>query len=127
MPFNDAAIVGYAEAKSSVRSGRDVRDFAGEILDALLQRTGLDRAEIEGIIMTPSQTAAQTAFRVQTTVEFLGLQVNFADTTDLGGLLGGGRRRAGCGGTGYRLVRNDRPNQCRYTDHSGYVAFTLLP
>lgn len=85
MPLRDAAIVGYAEARNTLRSGRDVWDYAGEILDALLERTGLERAEIDGIVLTPSQTGAPTPFWVQSTLDFLGLETNFADTTDLGG------------------------------------------
>lgn len=85
MALRDNAIIGYAEAKHVVRSGRDVWDYSGEILDALLERTGLEREEIDGIILTPSQTGSSTPFWVQSTLDYLGLETNYSDTTDLGG------------------------------------------
>ncbi len=85
MALRHNAIVAYAEAKNELRSGRDVWDFAGEIVDSLLTSAGLERDEIDGVIFTPSQTGASTAFWQQSSLDFLGLEPDFADTTDLGG------------------------------------------
>jgi acetyl-CoA acetyltransferase len=83
--LRDHAIVGYAEAKNVLRSGRDVWGYAGEILDSLLAQTQLDREEIDGVILSPSLTGSNTAFWQQSTLDFLGLETDFSDTTDLGG------------------------------------------
>ncbi len=83
--LNKSAIVAYAEAKNSVRSGRDVWDYAAEVLDGLLEKAALERSEVDGIILTPTQTGAKTSFWVQATLDFLGLETNYADSTDLGG------------------------------------------
>jgi acetyl-CoA acetyltransferase len=85
MALRDTAIVAYSEAKNVVRSGRDVWDFAAEIVDSLLRRSGLERGDVDGLILGPSLTGASTAFWQQSTLDFLGLEVDFADTTDLGG------------------------------------------
>ncbi len=85
MALRDNVIVGYAEAKNVARSGRDVWDFAGEVLDSLIERTGIERSEIDGIITGPSLTGASTAFWSQSSLDFLGLEPCFSDTTDLGG------------------------------------------
>lgn len=85
MALKDMAIVAFAEAKSEWRSGRDVWDFAAEIVDSLLDSAKLGRDEVDGVIFAPSQTGASTPFWQQSTLDFLGLEVDFADTTDLGG------------------------------------------
>jgi acetyl-CoA acetyltransferase len=85
MALSDVAIVAYAEAKNVVRSNRDVWDFSGEILDGLLDRAGIERDEVDGIILSPSQTGSSTPFWVNSTLDYLGLETHYSDTTDLGG------------------------------------------
>ena len=85
MALQDSVIAGYAETKIAQRSGSDPYELAGIILDSLLERTGFDKSEIDGMILSPSLTAARTTFWAQCVSEFLGLELSFADTTDLGG------------------------------------------
>jgi acetyl-CoA acetyltransferase len=116
MALRDNAIVAYAEAKHEMRSGRDVWDYAGEILDALLERSGLERAEIDGVIFTPSATGAKTPMWSQSCLDYLGLETNFTDTTDLGGCsaTGGIARAAAALDAGYAetivLINADTPS-----------------
>jgi acetyl-CoA acetyltransferase len=85
MGLRDAVIAGYAETKITQRSGADPYTLAGDILNSLLVRTGFDKAEVDGLIMSPSLTAAKTTFWAQCVAEFLGLELAYCDTTDLGG------------------------------------------
>ena len=85
MALNDSVIAGYAETKITQRSGSDPYELAGVILDSLLERTGFDKTDIDGMILSPSLTAARTTFWAQCMAEFLGLELQFTDTTDLGG------------------------------------------
>lgn len=85
MALHNTAIVAYAETKNVWKSGRDVWDFAAEIVAELLVSAQLEKKEVDGVIFAPSQTGASTAFWQQSSLDFLGLEPDFADTTDLGG------------------------------------------
>lgn len=85
MPLRDAAIVGYAETKITIKSPLGVFGLAGEVLDSLLKKTGFEKEEIDGMIVTASMSAAKTSFWSQSMAEYLGLQLNFCDKTELGG------------------------------------------
>src|SRR5258708_38920276 len=51
MSLRDNAIVAYAETKVMEKSDRDVFVLAGEMLEALLDKTGIDKNEIDGLVM----------------------------------------------------------------------------
>ena len=85
MSINDAAIVGYAETKIERNSGRDIWDFGGEVLSSLLASTGIEKDEIDGMLVNGSMTGAGNAFWSQTTADYLGLELRFCQTVDRGG------------------------------------------
>lgn len=85
MALHDSVIAGYAETKIVQRSERDVYALMGDIMSQLLERTGFEKGDIDGMILTPSLSSATTTFWAQCSAEFLGLELDFADTTDLGG------------------------------------------
>ncbi|NQD91938.1 thiolase family protein [Pseudomonas sp. CrR25] len=85
MALKDAAIVGFAETKIAIKGGRDVFSLSADILDSLLKSTGFEKDEIDGMITTPCLAAARNEFWSQTLSEYLGLQLNFCDRTELGG------------------------------------------
>lgn len=85
MALNDAAIVGYAETKIEARCGRDVWELGAEILESLLETTGIEKSEIDGLIVNGSMTGAGNCFWSQTTADYLGLQLDFCQSSDLGG------------------------------------------
>ena len=85
MALHDAAVVGYAEAKTVDRGDRDVWDFGAEILETLLNKTGYDKGEIDGLITSASMTGAGNPFWSQTTADQLALEVDFCQSVDIGG------------------------------------------
>lgn len=85
MALRDAAIVGYAETKIVPRSEVDVWELGAEILEQLLERTGFDKAEIDGLVLSSSITGAGSNFWSQTMADQLALELNFCQTVDIGG------------------------------------------
>ena len=85
MALRDAAIVGFAETKIEARSGRDIWDFGAEVLEELITSTGTEKGEIDGLLINGSMTGAGNCFWSQTTAEFLGLELEFCQTVDIGG------------------------------------------
>jgi acetyl-CoA acetyltransferase len=83
--MRDWAIVGFAETKIVERSARDAWELGGEILETLLDRTAFEKAEIDGLILSSSITGAGNPFWSQNTAEYLGLQLDFCQTVDIGG------------------------------------------
>ena len=85
MALRDAAIVGYAETKIVERSDVDVWELGAQVLEELLDRTGLEKGEIDGLILSSSQTGAGNPFWSQTTADQLALEVDFCQMVDIGG------------------------------------------
>ena len=85
MALHDAAIVSYAETKIVEKSDRDVWELGAEILEALLDKTGFEKAEIDGLILSSSMTGAGNCFWSQTTADQLALEVDHCQTVDIGG------------------------------------------
>ena len=85
MALRDAAIVGYAETKIVEKSDVDVWELGAQVLEELLGRTGLEKGEIDGLILSSSQTGAGNPFWSQTTADQLALEVDFCQTVDIGG------------------------------------------
>jgi acetyl-CoA acetyltransferase len=85
MALHDTAIVGYAETKIVEKSDRDVWELGAEILDILLDKTGFEKGEIDGLILSSSMTGAGNCFWSQTTADQLALEVDFCQTVDIGG------------------------------------------
>lgn len=85
MALRDNAIVGFAETKIVARSGRHIWDFSAEILESLLSSTGIEKGAIDGMLINGSMTGAGNCFWSQTTSDFLGLELDFCQTVDIGG------------------------------------------
>src|SRR5437016_12469056 len=91
MALRDNAIVAYAETKVMEKSDRDVFVLAGEMLEALLDETGTDKNEIDGLVMAGlTGTGAANPFWAQTTADGLGLEVGFCEQVHTGGCPAGG-------------------------------------
>ena len=54
MGLRDAAIVAYAETKVMEESDRDIFELDGDILETLLDKTGVEKAEIDGFLKEPA-------------------------------------------------------------------------
>jgi acetyl-CoA acetyltransferase len=91
VPKNDIAIIGYAEAKNTIASGRSVYDIAGELLAAALESAQLDIASIDGLATCLSSSEATNPFWSPFMGDYLGLELNWCQGMDLGGasFLGG--------------------------------------
>jgi acetyl-CoA acetyltransferase len=85
MALHDAAVIGYAETKIVPRSEVDVWELGAEILDRLLERTGFEKDEIDGLILSSSSTGAGNIFWSQTMADQLALELDFCQTVDIGG------------------------------------------
>src|SRR2546426_12245068 len=85
MALRDTAIVGYAETKIVEKSDRDVWELGAEILETLLDKTGFEKGEIDGLALSAAQTGAGNPFWSQTTADQLGLELDFCQTVDIGG------------------------------------------
>jgi hypothetical protein len=76
MGLRDNAIVAYAETKVMKKSDRDVWVLAGEVLESLLDKTGFEKAEIDGLVMSGlTGTGGASMFWAQSTCDMLGLEV----------------------------------------------------
>lgn len=83
--MRDTAIVAFAETKIVEKSEVDIWELGAEVMETLLARTGVEKAEIDGLILSSSMTGAGNPFWSQSTAEFLGLELNFCQTVDIGG------------------------------------------
>src|SRR5262249_61542960 len=103
MGLRDSAIVGFAETKVMEKSDRNVWVLAGEILEELLDKTGVEKNEIDGLVMAGfTGTGAANPFWAQTTADVLGLEVGFCEQVHNGGLSGAGLGVRAGGGARYR-------------------------
>lgn len=85
MALSDSAIIAYAETKIEQRANRDIWELGGEILESLIARSGIEKGEIDGMLVNGSMTGAGNCFWSQTTADYLGLELDFCQTVDLGG------------------------------------------
>lgn len=73
--MRDTAIVAYAETKIVARSDKDVWALGAEVLEDLLKKTGMEKGEIDGLVLSSSQTGAGNCFWSQATSDQLALEV----------------------------------------------------
>ena len=104
--MRDTAIVAFAETKIVERSDVDIWELGAEVMETLLVRSGVEKAEIDGLILSASMTGAGNPFWSQSTAEFLGLELNFCQTVDIGGSSPNGALARGVAAT-ILLARND--------------------
>jgi len=86
MSLRDSAIVAYAETKVVEKSDRDIFELDGEILESLLNKTGIEKSEIDALVVSGlTRTGAGNVFWAQTTADELGLEVDFCEQVHIGG------------------------------------------
>jgi len=85
MALHDAAIIAYGETKIVPVSDRDVWALGADILEQLLDRSGFEKGEIDGLILSASMTGAGNPFWSQTTADYLALELDFCQSVDIGG------------------------------------------
>ena len=85
MPSTGTCVVGYAETKYAVASGRSVFDLAGEAFASVIESTEIEAREIDGFVACASTTEACNPFWSAYLADYLGLEVDFCQGMDLGG------------------------------------------
>src|SRR5260370_27095660 len=98
MSLRDSAIVAYGETKVMKKSDRDVWVLMGEILESLLDKTGFESKEIDGLVMSGlTGTGGASMFWAQSTADMLGLEVGFCEQVHTGGCSAAGARAPAAG------------------------------
>ena len=92
----DIAIVGYAETPVVLRSGRSSYDLAAEAFEGILEHTGVDKSEIDGICVAETMSETSNPFWAVYLCEHLGLTPTWTQINGLGGAstIGGVARAA---------------------------------
>jgi len=85
MTNRDVAIIGYAETKIELRSGRSVYDLAGEAFADVLEHAGVAKSDIDGMAVSCSFSDAGNPFYSPVMSGYLGLELDWCQTSDLGG------------------------------------------
>lgn len=84
--MRDIAIVAYGETPIALKTGRSAYDLAGDVLSQILERTGIDRSEIDGVAVTNCMSEAENPFYAQYLCEMLGLSPTWLELVGLGGV-----------------------------------------
>lgn len=85
MMLTDSAIVGYAETAIVERSDCDIWSLGAQILESLLDSSGFEKQQIDGLLVNTSLTGCASGFWAQNTAEYLGLELDFCQSVDIGG------------------------------------------
>src|SRR6185369_6758873 len=86
MSLRDNAIVAYAETKVMEKSDRDVFVLIGEMLETLLDSTGIEKNEIDGLVAAGmTGTGAGNIFWPQTIADVHLLAEPNLETQHVGG------------------------------------------
>jgi len=104
MAQRDIAIIGASEVKIELRSGRTTYELAGEAMAGALASAGLEKHEIDGLAVTSCFSDAGNPFYSPILSAYLGLQLDWCQTTDLGG--------AGASGSVVRAAMAIRAGLC---------------
>ena len=74
--MTDVVVVGCAETKIEVASGRSAYDLAGEAMAGALADAGIEKAEIDGFVVTNCMSEAGNPFWSNIVADYLGLEHN---------------------------------------------------
>ncbi len=81
----DIAVIGYGETKNVLRGGRSSYDLSGEVLEQVLNQTGIDKSKIDGISITETMSETSNPFWGVYMCEHLGLSPTWMQVSGLGG------------------------------------------
>ena len=91
----DIAVIGYGETKVTLRGGRSAYDMAGEVLEQILNQTGIEKNKIDGLSIAEAMSETSNPFWGVYMCEMLGLSPAWMQVNGLGGTSGiGGIARA---------------------------------
>ena len=83
--MTDVVVVGCAETKIEVASGRSAYDLAGEAMAGALADAGIEKAEIDGFVVTNNMSEAGNPFWSNIVADYLGLELDWCQGIDVGG------------------------------------------
>jgi acetyl-CoA acetyltransferase len=86
--MRDVAIVGYAETKIDVATGRNSYDFAGDVLNEVSIKYGVDRDDIDGLAVSETMSETGNPFWAQYMADVLGLSPTWLELMGIGGVSG---------------------------------------
>ncbi len=81
----DIAVIAYAELEIQRRSGATPGEFAAQLMEQLLEKTGLSHRDIDGVAVNFPTAEAGNTFYTNMLVDALGLQPRWLQLTDIGG------------------------------------------
>lgn len=81
----DVAIVDYAETRIARRSGRSPYELAAEAFEEILEKTGLDPAQIDGFATNVPHSESTNQYYTPYLTDYLGLTPRWMDVSDHGG------------------------------------------
>jgi acetyl-CoA acetyltransferase len=84
--MRDVAIVGYAETKIDVATGRNSYDFAGDVLNEISVKYGVDRDDIDGLAVSETMSETGNPFWAQYMADVLGLSPTWLELMGIGGV-----------------------------------------
>lgn len=92
----DIAIIGYGETKITLRGGRSSYDLAGDVLEQVLTRTGIEKSKIDGLAIAEAMSETSNPFWGVYMADMLGLSPTWMQVNGLGGAsaIGGVARAA---------------------------------
>ncbi len=81
----DIAVIGYGETKVTLRGGRSSYDLAGEVLEQVLNQTGIDKSKIDGLSIAETMSETSNPFWGVYMCEHLGLSPTWMQVNGIGG------------------------------------------
>jgi len=81
----DIAIVSYGETKIALRTGRSAYDLASEVFEQILEKTGLEPKDIDGLAVSETMSETHNPFYSVYVAEMLGITPRWNQVTGLGG------------------------------------------
>jgi len=81
----DIAVIGYGETKVTLRGGRSSYDLAGEVLEQILNQTGIEKSMIDGLLIGETMSETSNPFWGVYVCEHLGLSTTWTQVNGLGG------------------------------------------
>lgn len=83
----DVAIVAYAQTAFGRRTGRSPFSIGAELLETILDRTGINKRDIDGLAIGSSYHEVDNAFWSNFVADYLGVSIRWLQTSDLGGAM----------------------------------------
>lgn len=85
MSKRDIAIVAYGETKVTFRGGRSSYQLAGDVLTEIIEKTGIEKSEIDGLATVETMSETSNPFWAVYIAEMLGLVPTWTQVNGLGG------------------------------------------